>query len=215
MLLSVTTHAATAITPDRPSLSLDALARLLTIGDLVFIRISSKPFREVAIATGSWTNHVGVVIDFDAKGPVIAESKFPLSRRSAFSDFMRRSESGRVAVSRLNSPISLDQQQRLLDAATRRLGITYDTGFNLHSRRQFCSRYVREVLKEATGICVGAIESFASLLAHRPDTNLSFWKLWYFGRIPWSRETISPASLLESDQVKRVFDGLAIVPPRF
>jgi len=206
--------ATTPIAAEASTISVEALSRLLTVGDLVFIRVPSKPFREVATATGSWTNHVGVVIDHDAQGPVIGESKFPLSRKSALNDFIRRSEGGRVAISRLKAPISTDQRLRLFQAATCRLGILYDTGFNLRSRRQFCSRYVNEVLNEATGICVGVIENFASLLARRPDTNLRFWRLWYFGRIPWSRETISPASMLESDQVNPVFDGLAIVPPK-
>jgi len=69
------------------ALPLTALAPRLAVGDVVFIRVTARPFREVADATGSWTNHVGVF---------------------------------------------------------------YDTGFNLHSRRQFCSRFVREVLARHT-----------------------------------------------------------------
>jgi len=43
--------------------SLAALAARLKIGDLIFIRVPARPFREVATATGSWTNHVGIVVD--------------------------------------------------------------------------------------------------------------------------------------------------------
>ena len=50
-------------------------------------------------------------------------------------------------------------------AARQRLGRFYDTGFNLWSQRQFCSRFVREVLQEATAQSVGDIETFADLLA--------------------------------------------------
>src|ERR1700685_4194182 len=112
-------------------ISVEKLSELLTVGDCVFIRIPFKPFRLVAAATGSWTNHVGVVIDRDAGGPVIAESKFPFSPRSSLRGFLGRSECGRVAVSRLNSAISGEQRRRLKAAATRRLGTFYDTGFNL------------------------------------------------------------------------------------
>jgi hypothetical protein len=194
-----------------PPISLEKLSDLLTVGDCVFIRIPFKPFRLVAAATGSWTNHVGVVIDCGASGPVIAESKFPFSRKSSLRGFLGRSECGRVAVSRLNSPISGEQRRRLMAAATRRLGTFYDTGFDLRrAHRQFCSRYVREVLAEATGISVGEVESFATLLSRRPNTDLNFWTMWYFGRIPWSRETVSPASLLASPNLAPLFDGFAM-----
>jgi hypothetical protein len=193
-----------------PPISLEKLSELLTVGDCVFIRIPFKPFRLVAAATGSWTNHVGVVIECGASGPVIAESKFPFSRKSSLRGFLGRSEGGRVAVSRLNRAISGEQRGRLEAAATRRLGTFYDTGFDLRrAHRQFCSRYVREVLAEATGISVGEVESFATLLSRRPNTDLGFWRMWYFGRIPWSRETVSPASLLESPHLAPVFDGFA------
>jgi hypothetical protein len=60
---------------------------------------------------------------------------------------------------------------------------------------------------EATGILIGEVESFATLLSRRPDTDLCFWRAWYFGRIPWSREAVSPASLLASANLQFVFDG--------
>jgi len=37
------------------------------------------------------------------------------------------------------------------------------TGFDLHSPGQFCSRFVREVLLEATGVEVGEVETFGAL----------------------------------------------------
>jgi len=58
-------------------------------------------------------------------------------------------------------------------------------------------------------ISVGEVESFATLLSRRPNTDVGFWRMWYFGRIPWSRETVSPASLLESPHLAPVFDGFA------
>ena len=87
--------------------------------------------------------------------------------------------------------------------------MVYDTGFNLHSRRQFCSRYAREVLREATGTQVGQAQTFSDLLQQQPDAPLWFWRLWYFGRIPWNRQTVTPASLMHSPEVEIVFDGHA------
>ena len=126
-----------------------AFAPALNVGDVVFIRVAARPFREVAAATDSWTNHVGMVIDTSGEEPLIAESTFPLSRTTRLSKFVARSEGGRVAVARLKAPLSAEQQQQLVAAAERRAGVFYDTGFNLNSRRQFCSRYVREVIERS------------------------------------------------------------------
>ncbi len=197
-------------TPPLGAASPRTLAASLNVGDVVFIRVAAKPFREVAAATDSWTNHVGIVIDTSGEEPLIAESTFPLSRTTKLSKFAARSEGGRLAVARLKAPLTAEQQQQLVAAAERRTGIFYDTGFDLHSRRQFCSRYVREVIEEATGIQVGEVETFATLLTRRPQTDLAFWRVWYFGQIPWQRETVTPASLLRSPALVPVFDGVSI-----
>lgn len=189
-----------------------ALAPSLNVGDVVFIRVAARPFREVAAATGSWTNHVGIVTDVSGEEPLIAESTFPLSRTTKLSKFVARSEAGRVAVARLKVPLTSEQQQHIVAAAERRRGVFYDTGFDLHSRRQFCSRYVREVVAEATGIRLGEVETFATLLSRQPRTELGFWRLWYFGQIPWQRETVTPASLLHSAELVPVFDSSAANP---
>ncbi len=192
-------------------ISVPILAADMRVGDLVFIRAKAKPMREVAAATGSWTNHVGIVVDTGGSEPVIGESTFPLAGTVTLARFIARSEGGRVAVSRLKSPLTVDETQRLTAAAKGRAGIVYDTGFNLHSRRQFCSRYVSEVLAEATGVSVGVVETFGHLLERHPEADLGFWRLWYFGCIPWNRETVTPASLLQDREMTPVFDGVAVV----
>jgi hypothetical protein len=184
----------------------------MAVGDVIFIRVSAKPFREVAAATNSWTNHVGIVLAVDGKEPLIGESTFPFTRTTPLSKFIRRSENKRYAIARVKTKLSHEQQQRLVASAMRRTGVFYDTGFDLHSKRQFCSRYVREVLAEATDVQVGEVQTFTDLLNQQPGVNLSFWKVWYFGDIPWERETVTPASLLRSPELQLVFDNAAFVP---
>jgi hypothetical protein len=184
------------------------LAQQLEVGDLVFIRIPWLPFRKVAEATNSWTNHVGIVLDARGDKATIGESRFPFSGATPLSRFIARSQDRRVAVARLRTPLNAPQRAAVAVAAKRRAGVLYDTGFDLHSRRQFCSRYAREVLLEATGTEVGDVESFSSLLARNPQADLTFWRFWYFGRIPWLRETVTPASLLCSPQLEALFDGV-------
>ena len=158
------------------TLKIQQLAEQLQVGDLVFIRVRTPVFMQVADATGTWTNHVGVVID---EAGTIAESRFPLSGTTSFRRFVRRSAGSRVAVSRLRRALSVSERSRIGMAARERAGIIYDTGFNLGSRRQFCSRYAREVIHEATGEVVGSVETFAELLRARPTAPLWFWRVWY------------------------------------
>lgn len=189
--------------------SIRDLGKQLEIGDVVFIRIPSQPFTKVSDTTSSWTNHVGIVSDVSGAEPVIAESRVPLSGETGWSSFVKRSDAGRVAVARLNAPLNERQQGKLKKALAARRGILYDTGFDLRSPRQFCSRYVREALDEATGVKLGEVENFAVLLQRNPNADQTFWRMWYFGNIPWQRETVTPASLLRDDRLVVYFDGYA------
>jgi hypothetical protein len=185
------------------------LGRSLAVGDIVFTRIGAYPFRKVAEATGSWTNHVGIVLDVSGAEPLIGESRFPFSGATTLSRFVARSAGGRVAVMRLPTPLTAAQQGAIVAAAAQRQHVFYDTGFDMHSHRQFCSRYVREVLQQGAGVDVGRVESFQALLANTPQADVGFWRVWYFGSIPWQRETVTPASVLHSPGLTTIFDGVA------
>jgi hypothetical protein len=196
-----------------PALAVEPVARLagsLAVGDIVFTRIGAYPFRKVADATGTWTNHVGIVLDVSGKEPVIGESRFPFSGTTTLSRFVARSAGGRVAVMRLPTPLTPAQQVAIVAAATQRAHVFYDTGFDARSHRQFCSRYVREVLQQGAGVEVGRIETFQALLANAPQADVGFWRVWYFGSIPWTRETVTPASVLHTPGLTAVFDGTAV-----
>jgi len=186
---------------------LAALNDQLRVGDVVFIQVKPLPFREVSKATRSWINHVGIVTDISGKEVTVAESTFPVSRAGSLSSFVERSDGKRVAVARLRVPLATSQAHEVGVASAARLGVLYDTGFNLNSRGQYCSRFVREVLAEATGETLGEVETFGALLAHNPDASLAFWRFWFFGRIPWDRQTVTPASLYRSDRLHSILDG--------
>ena len=185
------------------------LARSLQVGDIVFTRIGAYPFRKVAEATGTWTNHVGIVLDVSGPEPTIGESRFPFSGTTTLSRFVARSAGSRVAVMRLPVALGAAQQAGLVEAANQRRHVFYDTGFDARSHRQFCSRYVREVLWQGAGVEVGQVETFRQLLASAPQADVGFWRAWYFGSIPWERETVTPASVLHTPDLKTVFDGVA------
>lgn len=187
-------------------LALDVAAQL-EVGDLIFIRVTARPFLEVSAATGCWSNHVGIVVDTSGAEPIIAESTFPLSRYTSLRRFVGRSEAARFAVYRLVGGALESRHAHIRRAAGRRIGVLYDTGFNLWSSRQFCSRFVREVLAEAVGVEIGRVQTFDELYARQPYAWLAFWRLWFFGRIPWARETVTPASLLDSARLRLVLEA--------
>jgi hypothetical protein len=203
-----TTILSTRVADSSVPINVKDMGKQLRVGDVVFIHIPKFPFTKVADTTSSWTNHVGVVTDISGTDPVISESRVPVAGNTTWTRFVSRSRAGRIAITRLPEPLNAQQQFNLKKAVEKRRGILYDTGFNLDSRhREFCSRYVREVLNESVGIELGEIESFAVLLKHNPDADQKFWRAWYFGKIPWQRNTITPASLLRDVRMQVVFDG--------
>ncbi len=100
-----------------PVMNLSELEVTLQTGDIVFTRIRGTPFRQLADATRTWTNHVGIVVGFDSFGAVVAESRIPLSSRTRLANFVRRSAHGRVAVMRLSRPLTASEIRRLKCAA--------------------------------------------------------------------------------------------------
>jgi hypothetical protein len=180
----------------------------LQVGDLVFIRIANFLYRRVADATNSWTSHVGMLCHRDGDEWLVAESAVPRSRYYSLSGFVRRSAGGQCAIKRFQSPLDAADQRRLQEAAARRMGQWYHLGFDFDSRRQFCSKFVYEVYREALGVEVGTIESFRSLLERNPTYPLTFWKCWFLGRIPWQRRTVTPGSQYECELLQSVCESV-------
>lgn len=178
----------------------------LEVGDLVFIRSGSELFSQVASATVCWSNHVGVIIGHDGEDYLVAESRIPLSSTTHFQKFIARSEDKKYAVRRLPRALSRAEQQAIGRQAVCRKNKLYHLGFNLDSGRQFCSKFVYEVYREALSIELGRIETFDQLLHSNPTAHLKFWQVWFFGRIPWQRRTITPASLYFCPQLTTLID---------
>ncbi len=112
------------------------------------------------------------------------------------------------AVRRLARTLSAaPSKSSIREAAIKRLGILYHSGFRLRSQRQFCSKFVHEVYAEALAEELGTVETFDELLRKNPAASMRFWRFWYFDRIPWSRETITPTSLYLSSRMQTITDN--------
>jgi len=173
-------------------------------GDIVFIATKGLLFRRVARATGSKASHVGIAFRDARRGWVVAESAVPRSRYSALERFVARSDQRWFVIRRLGRDLAPEEVRKLRAACDARMGRWYHTGFKYDSLRMFCSKFVHEVYREALGLDIGAVETFSELLHRNPEEKLGFWKWWFFGRIPWNRRTVTPASQLVSPLLRTV-----------
>lgn len=168
------------------------------LGDVVFTRRGGPLFGAVADASGTWTSHVGIIVDYDKGDWIVAESGIPFVRKTPLRTFLGRSSGEKFAIMRFKDPMTERQKQALLALADHQLGRVYDLGFNIESSRTFCSKFVYEIVRDDSGRTLGQVETFDHLLKSNPKAPLFFWKVWYLGTIPWIRETITPASQLNS-----------------
>jgi len=168
------------------------------IGDIVFTRIGGPIFTNVAVTTGSWTSHVGIIVDYRNGDWVVAESGIPVVRMTPLLKFIGRSVGHQFAIERLKVPPTREQKRQMLRFAELELGKHYALGFSIQSRGTFCSKFVHDVVLDATGQSIGETETFSHLLHRNPNAPLWFWKAWFLGFIPWQRTTITPASELQS-----------------
>ncbi len=179
----------------------------IKVGDIVFIAISNYLYRKVAECTNSWTSHVGWVHSHNGEDFMVAESSVPLSRITTLSQFIDRSEGGQFAVRRLRFDLTDKQIKALQVESQKRLGKWYHLGFKYESSRQFCSKFVYDVYRDALGVEVGQLQTFSELLNENPGVSLTFWRLWYFGFIPWDRVTITPGIQYKADCLETVFEA--------
>jgi len=177
------------------------------IGDIVFIRIGGPVFSRVAITTGSWTSHVGIIVDRQNGDWLVAESGIPFVRKTPLRKFLDRSENQEFSIRRLKVGPNAAQTRVMLNFADAQMGKVYSLGFNLESKDTFCSKFVHDVVYAGTRQSIGEVETFDHLLHSNPDTPLSFWRAWFFGFIPWQRTTVTPASELVSPLLKPVIQN--------
>ncbi|HEY1764982.1 MAG TPA: YiiX/YebB-like N1pC/P60 family cysteine hydrolase [Opitutaceae bacterium] len=168
------------------------------VGDIVFTRIGGPLFACVATTTESWTSHVGLIVDYRKGDWVVAESGIPFVRKTALREFIGRSTGGKYSIRRLRVPPTEEQKRSMLAIADAQMGTLYSLGFDLKSQNTFCSKFVHDVVFQATRQQVGEVETFDHLLHRNPDAPLWFWRTWFLGFIPWQRTTITPASELGS-----------------
>ena len=176
----------------------------LRSGDIVFLAIPQLLYRCVAAATGSPASHVGIAFEEAGGEWRVAESTIPVVTTTPLDDFLAKTDQGWVAVRRVKGGLGEAQVRALRQACDRELGKYYHQGFRYDSPRQFCSKFVYDAFRTALGVEVGEIETFADILARNPTGSKAFWRLWFFGFIPWRRTTITPASLLRSEALETV-----------
>jgi hypothetical protein len=125
-------------------------------------------------------------------------------RIATLDKFLARTTNGAFAIRRLRGGLTPAQAARLRAEAERRIGRIYHLGFKFDSSREFCSKFVYGVYRDALALEVGRLETFEELLAQNPGGPVVFWRLWFFGFIPWRRRTVTPTSQLRSPLLQTV-----------
>ncbi|MEO6784612.1 MAG: YiiX/YebB-like N1pC/P60 family cysteine hydrolase [Chthoniobacteraceae bacterium] len=189
--------------PDPLALALPHLRE----GDLIFIRTPNALYREITETSRSWESHVGILFRDACGAWTVAESTMPFSKFTPLPKLLTHSKHGRFVIRRLRGGLTPEEAGRLRAAATRRMGILYHLGFKYDSPRLFCSKLVYDSYLEATSRKIGHIETFRDMLATNPSAPLPFWRIWFFGRVPWDRRTITTTSELRSPLLVTVFDS--------
>ncbi len=186
---------------------LHQVENLLESGDILFTSIPNFLYRRVAQVTRSPTSHVGIAFYDPDSGWLVAESAVPTVRYTPIANFISRSDKDWLVVRRIHGGLSADQVESLRKECNERLGTLYHLGFHFSSSRQFCSKFVYETYLAALDVKIGALESFQILLNSQPNTPLLFWRLWFLGKIPWTRLTVTPASQLRSDKLETIWES--------
>jgi hypothetical protein len=187
-----------------PTNTLANISPLLRDGDVIFIRIANALYRRVAETSQSWESHVGILFSRADGSWEVAESTVPIAKKTPLDRFIARSEHGRFTILRSRTELQPAQQERLRQAAESRMGKFYHLGFNYDSPRLYCSKLVFDSYREATGIELGQLQTFRQLMAANPAAPIRFWRIWFFGVIPWERRCITTTSLLTSPQLQLV-----------
>lgn len=177
----------------------------LKVGDIVFIEATNYVFQRVSVAQGGWMNHVGIVVR--EKGElVVAESTIPWVRTASICKFNNKSKDQKFSVKRVYRELMMSEEKGLYLLAKDMKRTIYDTGFNYDSKRMYCSKFVRHLVKEIMGITLGQKQKMTELYKDQDDSELSFWKVWFGGKIPWERITVTPKSLYDDSQLEVVSD---------
>jgi Permuted papain-like amidase enzyme, YaeF/YiiX, C92 family len=176
----------------------------LQSGDIVFISEPYPVCHLIAATCESWDSHVGILFR-DPDGRLrVAESRVPCCAWTTLDKFLSRTSAGKFAIRRLNGGVSKSQANLLRFECNRRMGRPYHQGFNFDSSREFCSKFVYGVYRDALGIEVGKLETFHELLSRNPRAPVGWWRLWFLGFIPWKRRTVTPTSQLRSPRLSTV-----------
>lgn len=180
----------------------------LEVGDIVFTCVAAFLFRNISKASLCWSNHVGIIVGHDGNDYIVAESCIPFSKKTSLTKFIKRSKKHHVAIRRPVAKLSEENQQTIINQIPSKLNVLYHLGFDYDSKRQYCSKFVYQIYKEALNMEFGKIETFEQLIKTNPKASLFFWKVWFFGRIPWQRRTVTPASLWFCPKLETIYDNM-------
>ena len=170
-------------------------------GDLIFQTSLSSQSEAIQKATHSQYSHMGVVF-YRGKAPYVLEAVQTV-RFTPLQQWIRRGSGGHYLVKRLRNSgqrLSPEALEKLRSVSQRFLGRPYDLYFDWSDDRIYCSELAWKLYDEALSIPIGKLEKLGQLDLSDPALQKKLHER--FGdRIPMDEKVISPASMLESEEL--------------
>ena len=187
-------------------------------GDLVFQESQSTQSSAILAATGSKFTHMGIIAVKDPLSmPTVIEASGRV-REIEFGQWIKLGKGARHAEYRLPGLSDADGL-RIVQAARKYLGRSYDTYFRFAEDRIYCSELPLLAFR-SVGIELGHVETLAALNANAPQVQTLFQKRWRehpdcraakaktadaCWQIVLRQEILTPASIAADKRLTRLF----------
>lgn len=170
-------------------------------GDIAFQSLARNPLIDaIEGATESPYSHCGI-LQFDGREWLVVEAIGPV-KKTPFETWKAQGRDGRFAVYRLDEKYR-DRIPKFLAAAQGYLGRPYDIHYDPDDAAIYCSELIFKSFRQATDEELGKLQTLGEL---KWQPHAAVIKAIEGGTVPLERKMITPRSLSEARQLKKIVD---------
>ncbi len=174
-------------------------------GDILFQRTRSGQAKAISLATHSPYTHTGIL--FYRKGkPFVFEAVQPV-KLTPLDKWADRGKAGHFVVMRVRNRETLltpKVLKKMKAEGERHLGKEYDMTFEWSDEKMYCSELVWKIYKRGAGLEIGCLSALGSFDLSHPMVR-DLMKKRYGKSLPLKEPVLSPADMMESDLLERVY----------
>lgn len=196
---------AKGVKEDTPRFVDNLLKNEIQNGDIIFQTSTSGQSKAIQIATGSKYSHIGIIYK-QGNAFFVYEAVQPV-KLTPLNEWIKRGVNEHYVVKRIKNsetlltPETLTKMKQIGEKFT---GKDYDLYFEWSDSKIYCSELVWKIYKEAVGLEIGKLEKLGDFNLTDKDVKQKLTER-YEDNIPKDELVISPASMLNSDQLITVF----------